>query len=79
MNIRARNAAKNGSERLKNCAIGMLIEKSKCADKLSKCATSKYDKSYRSERPRFSPAVMKLSKANLKKYEEEDDEAFLQM
>jgi hypothetical protein len=35
------------------------------------------NKSLTNKRPYFSHAVMKLARANLKKYEEEADEAFL--
>jgi len=48
-----------------------------CSEHLVNCSTMKYDKSSRNERPQFSPAVMKIAKANLKKYEKEADEAFL--
>ncbi len=47
----------------------------------NKCATSKKaaksDKSSHRERPHFSQAVMAVAKANLQKFQDEADEAFL--
>ncbi|CAB4144604.1 hypothetical protein UFOVP459_44 [uncultured Caudovirales phage] len=48
-----------------------------CSEHLLNCSTMKDHKSSHRERPHFSQAVMAVAKANLKKYEEEADEAFL--